>query len=241
MADVSIRDQMKNLVELQKLDAEFYQYKRDLKEKPEKIEALKVAFEGKKATCHALEEELKVKLLARKEREVDLQAKEADIVKANAQLSQLKTNKDYKAKLTEIENIKADKSLIEEKILILYDEADAINAKLQKEKDTLAGEEKNFLAEKSKIEKEVKELDEKAKALEARRKEKAKDINPRLLTQYERILKGKEGLAIVPVINNSCGGCYMNVPAQVVNEIKKHEELVSCEFCARILYTEEDL
>jgi hypothetical protein len=241
MANVSIREEMKGLVELQKTDAEFYEYKRNLKEKPEKISELNKAFEEKKAGFHALEEKLKTKQLERKEREVDLQAKEGEIAKVNAQLSQLKTNKEYKAKLSEIESLKADKSIVEEKILILYDEVDTLSEKVQKEKEILVQEEKKFLGEKSKAEQEIKELDDKMKVLESKRQQKAKEISPRILSQYERILKGKDGLAIVPVVNHSCGGCYMNVPPQLVNEIKKHEELVCCESCARILYTEADL
>ncbi|HOD12530.1 MAG TPA: C4-type zinc ribbon domain-containing protein [Candidatus Omnitrophota bacterium] len=241
MAEVLIQDQTRRLVELQKIDGEFYEYKIALREKPEKIEELKKAFEQKKTGLKDLEDRLKAKQLERKEREGDLQVKEADIAKANGQLSQLKTNKEYKAKLTEIEGHKADKSIIEEKILILFDEIDAINNKMAKEKESFGKEEKKFSDEKAAIESEIKQLEDKVKVLESQRQQKAKEIDGKLLSQYERILKGKEGLAMVPVKNNSCGGCYMNVPAQVVNEIQKHEGLVSCEFCARILYLEDSL
>ena len=52
-------------------------------------------------------------------------------------------------------------------------------------------------------------------------------------------LKGKEGLAMVPVRQNACGGCHLNLPPQVINEIQMKTELVFCESCARILYIEE--
>jgi hypothetical protein len=45
----------------------------------------------------------------------------------------------------------------------------------------------------------------------------------------------------VPVKAHACGGCFMNVPEQTINEIRMHDKIVSCEMCARILYTEEDL
>lgn len=241
MPEVSIRDQVRTLAELQKIDAEFYEQQNKLKEKPVKIDALKRAFEDKKIGCHDLEERLKKKQLERKEREGDLQAKEGEIAKANSQLSLLKTNKEYKAKLTEIESLKADKSIIEEKILILFDEVDELTVKSQKAKEILAQDEKKFLEEKGKIEADTKQLEDRVKVLEAQRQQKAKDVQPKLLSQYERILRGKEGLAMVPVVHNACGGCFMNVPPQVVNDIKKHEGLVFCESCARILYTEEDL
>jgi len=239
MAEVLIQDQIRKLADLQKLDAEFYEYKIALREKPQRIEELKAAFAQKKAGLHELEEKLKAKQLERKEREGDLLVKEGEIAKANGQLSQLKTNKEYKAKLTEIESFKADKSIIEEKILILFDEVDTVNAKIIKEKEAFAKEEKKFSDEKSVIEEEIKQLEDRVKVLESQRQQKAKEIDAKLFTQYERILKGKDGLAMVPVKNNACGGCYMSVPAQIVNEIQKHESLVFCEFCARILYLED--
>jgi len=241
MTPASMRDQIIKLVELQKFDAEIYQYNKELNEGPVRLEELKSQFETKKQILKELDDKVKAKQLERKEKEVDLKAKEDEIIKANSHLSQLKTNKEYKTKLTEIENINADKSIIEEKILILFDEVDKICAQLEKEKVSLAEEEKKYNAEKKQIEDSVKELEDKVKVLENKRKQVAADIDPNSLSRYERILKGKNGLAIVKVLNGSCTGCYMNVPAQQVNEIKKHENLIYCEMCARILYIEEDL
>ncbi|MDD3375648.1 MAG: C4-type zinc ribbon domain-containing protein [Candidatus Omnitrophica bacterium] len=241
MSEVSVKDQIKKLVDLQKIDKEIYEHKTDLKEKPEEIALVKEEFERKKNKLHVLEDQLKAKQMERKEKEVDLQAKEEIIAKSNGQLSQLKTNKEYKAKLTEMEGQKADKSIIEEKILILFDEVDAINSKIQKEKEVLVQEEKNYLAQKKTVEQMVVELEEKIKILDHKRRQITADINPESLARYERILAGKEGLAMVPVLNGSCSGCYMNVPAQKVNEIKKHDQLIYCEVCARILYIEEEL
>ncbi|MDP8263895.1 MAG: C4-type zinc ribbon domain-containing protein [Candidatus Aceula lacicola] len=241
MPEVSVRDQIKRLVELQKIDEEIYEHKKNLKEKPEEIALVKVEFERRKSGLQVLEDQLKTKQVERKGKEVDLQAKEEDILKHNGQLSQLKTNKEYKAKLTEIESLKADKSIIEEKILILFDEIDNADTSIQKEKENLVEEEKKYLAQKKEVEDMVKDLEEKVKVLDNKRKQMVGDISSESLARYERILVGKEGLAMVPVANGSCSGCYMNVPAQKVNEIQKHDQLIYCESCARILYIEEEL
>ncbi len=241
MVSISVKDQIRKLVELQKIDEEIFGHKKELKEKPASLQESKQRHEMKKEHLQESDEMVKTKQLERKEKEVDLQAKEDDIIKANSHLSQLKTNKEYKAKLTEIENIKADKSIIEEKILILFDEVDNLNKNFQEEKDALDESEKKYLDEKKQVEEEVKELEEKVKLLENKRKQMIVEIDEAILSRYERILTGKEGLAMVPVINNTCSGCYMGVPAQQVNEIKIHENLVFCETCARILYIEEEL
>jgi hypothetical protein len=238
---LSIRDQIKKLVELQKMDTEIYNYKKDLEEKPAYIAELKENFESKKARLKELEDTLKVIQVDRKSKELELKGKEDELTKANVQLSQIKTNKEYTAKLTEMENIKADKSRIEEAILMTYDESDQLKKDIEKEKGFLSEEEKKYLSEKKIVDESIKEIQEKLKLLENKRNQITPDIDKDHLARYEKILKNKEGLAMAPVHGNSCGGCFMNVPDQIINEMKMHDKLIVCEMCARILYLEDDL
>lgn len=240
MAEVSIKEQVEKLVILQKIDKKIYDLKQDAKEKPLMIEGLKEEFEGKKAHLKALEEQLKKIQLSRKECELELQTKEEAVTKANAQLSQIKTNKEYTAKMTEIASIKADQSLVEEKILISYDEADAAMAEVDKEKTIVAEEEKVFLAKKLGIEAEINGITIQIKELETKRIETAPSIDPRVLERYDRILAKKDGLAIVPIHRSNCGGCFMDVTAQAINAVKLGEDFVYCERCSRMLYLEDE-
>jgi hypothetical protein len=72
------------------------------------------------------------------------------------------------------------------------------------------------------------------------RKQAVPEIDPKILSQYERILFNRDGLAIVSVKDNSCAGCNMFVPPQVINLIKMYERIVTCEICNRILYINEE-
>ena len=239
--EVSIRDQIKKLVELQSIDVEIYNLRRDLKEKPNLVAQLKEKFEDKKADLKKFEDKLKALLLDRKAKELDLQGKESEITKNNTQLSQVKTNKEYQAKLNEIEHLKADKSIIEEKILILFDEGDTVNAAIDQEKKIVLEQEKDFFSQKKIVEETIQVIEKKLTILETQRRTITPDINPAHLSRYERILENKDGLALVPVKAHACGGCFMNVPEQVINEIKMRDRFVDCEMCARILYLEDDL
>jgi len=241
MPQVSIKDQVKKLVDLQTIDIEVYRFKGDLEEKPAHLEEIRIGYEAKKAGLKSLEDKFKIIQVDRKSKELELLSKEGDIAKSNVQLLQLKTNKEYQAKLLEIENIKADKSLIEEKILMLYDDGDKVAAEIEKEKKFLVEEENKYLEEKKQVENIVRDIEEKLKILEMKRSQAAAEIDKNSLSRYERILTNKKGLAIVPVKGNSCGGCFMNVPDQVINEIRMHDRLLNCEMCARILYLEDDL
>ncbi len=239
--NVMIRDQIKKLIELQKVDSEIHDLKGDLKEKPEFIAQLKAEFEKGRALLSGLEEKLKRIQLDRKGLELELKTKEEGITKANAQLSAIKTNKEYSAKLSEIESIKADKSVFEEKILISYDAADVVQKEIDKEKIIVGEKEIIFLSKKREVEDEVKIMEDRIKVLGSQRKQTLDGIDPNCLGRYEKILHHKDGLAIAPLKGNSCGGCFMNVTQQQINAFKMHDQLVVCEMCQRILYIEDDL
>jgi len=237
----NLKDQIKKLIELQVIDEEIFRFKRELREKPEEVEALKVEFESKKAILKTLEDKLKVIQVAQKELELDLKAKEEGISKADGSLSLLKTNKEYQARLLEIENLKADKSIVEEKILLGYDTVDAARKALETEKGVVAQYEKEYNATKKEVDDAVAILNDQVKVKESQRSRIAPEVRPDYLGRYERILKNKDGLGIVKVLDHSCGGCYMHLTEQVMNELKKYEQIISCDQCARILYLADDL
>ena len=239
--EVSVKEQIKKLVELQQVDGQMYAFKKELADKPTYIEQLKEQFENKKHKLNELEMELKAKIVERNSKESELAAKDEAISRSNTQLSQIKTNKEYTAKITEIEGIRADKSIIEEQILASYDETDELKKSIDAEKESLSKEEERYLSEKKEVEASISEIEKKIKELGEKRRQIIPGIEKENLDRYEKILSNKEGVAIVPVSGSACGGCFMNVPPQVVNEIKMGKKLIYCEMCARILYLEEDL
>jgi predicted nucleic acid-binding Zn-ribbon protein len=141
--------------------------------------------------------------------------------------------------LQQIQDSKADSSVIEDKILELFALADDVSKDVDKEKQRLKEEEKVFLEEKKKVDVRVKEIDDRLAQLDSQRKQIMPKVDPKVLSQYERILASRDGLAIVTVKGNSCGGCNMFVPPQVINLIKMYEHMITCEMCNRILYIDE--
>ena len=241
MIGASIKEQLRKLVELQKIDVDIFSFKKELNDKPVLIEELKKQFEQKKTKLKQLEDGLKILQVDQKNKEIDLKSKEDLIVKTDAQLLQLKTNKDYQTKLLEIESIKADKSIIEEKILLSYDAIDEAKKKIDQERVLVAAEEKKFLEQKRKVDDELAQVQANLQHREGDRRQILPNINPEFLARYDRILNNRDGLALVPVKNHSCGGCYMSIPDQVVNQIKMYDQIVICEMCARLLYLEDEL
>jgi predicted nucleic acid-binding Zn-ribbon protein len=236
---LDLKSQITNLVKLQVIDSEIFSLKAEKEAKPAEIKAFEAAFEAKKQSLAALEKKLLDLQKQRKDKELELAAREEEAKKLQNQLYSLKTNKEYQAMLQEIQNKKADGSVIEDQVLVLFDEADKVKEETEKEKQRLKEEEKFFLEQKKTIEDRIKEIDDRLSVLDGQRKQALTDIDPKILSQYERILANRDGLAIADVKNNSCGGCNMFVPPQVINLIRMYERIITCEICNRILYIEE--
>ena len=241
VAGQNLKEQIRKLVLLQVLDEEIFRFKRELREKPAELDALKAEFESKKIKLKSLEDKLKAIQIVQKNLELDLKVKEEGISKADASLALLKTNKEYQARLLEIENLKADKSIFEEKILMGFDDVDAARKALEAEKTTVVQYEKEFNATQKQVDDDVAVINDQLKVKESARSQLTPEIRPDHLSRYERILKNKDGMGIVKVVDHACGGCYMHLTEQVVNELKKCEEIFSCDQCARILYLADEL
>ena len=240
MQKVNVEEQLPQLMKLQALDAQLYRLRREREAKPKLIEELETRRNEEEAAVKAIEEKTKANQVKRKQRELDLSSKEEGIKKLQAQLYQLKTNKEYQTMQHEIEGQKADNSRIEDEILMLMEDAETLDKELVKEKALFAEAEKHLIEDKKKIEAEISSLDGEISNLEAQRKEVSALVDKKVLAHYEKVLANRDGLALAAVKSHSCQGCFMNLPPQVINEIKMGDKIVTCESCARILYIEKE-
>ena len=240
MPDVDLKSQISLLVKLQAVDTQIYRLQQEKQSIPLKLKELEEAFAKRKEDLTQLEKRGLDLQRQRKAKELELASKEDQAHKLQTQLYQIKTNKEYTAKLKEIEAVKADASVLEDAILVLLEEADKLNNEITKEKKLLADDENKTNAEKQKLDLRSKEIQDKLSQLDSQRKEIAGGVDTKVLTRYQRILTNRDYLAIVKVENNACQGCFMNVPPQVINLIKMYDNPVICEVCQRILYIEEE-
>ena len=145
MADINMKEQIQMLIELQGLDGEIFKRKRVIESVPGRLKQLDDELEKEKDTLKNLEEESKQIQVKRKEKEMDLEVKEAEIKKHQAQLMQVKTNKEYDALKKEIADRAADKSVLEEEIIAMLDEVDGIQKEVSRERDVVEEKKKKFV------------------------------------------------------------------------------------------------
>ncbi len=119
------------------------------------------------------------------------------------------------------------------------DQLEEENKKIIKEKEFLKLEEVNLAGEKKKLNDEAGHIKSDLENIKKDRAVLSAKVDKKILAKYERIVKNKDGLAVVPVAKDSCQGCFTILPPQVINEIKLKNQVVVCENCARILYIAE--
>lgn len=135
----NLKEQISDLLQLQKLDSEIYALKLEKDSAPEKLAQLDALFEEKKTALNTLEKASLDLQKQKKERELDIGSKEEEIKKLQGQLFKLKTNKEYQTMLQQIQGAKADISVIEDEILEIMEKVDAAKTETDKEKKTVAG------------------------------------------------------------------------------------------------------
>jgi predicted nucleic acid-binding Zn-ribbon protein len=234
--EASVAQKLKTLWNLQQIDSQLDEIQILKGELPMEVSDLEDEIAGLDTRVKKLKAVLK-----ESEQEIakmQTMAKEADanIKKYQKQLEEVRNDREYEALQKEIELAKLDIQLSEKKVR-------EAKAGLDGKKDTLAVAEAKMEAKQKELDAKKVELQsiiEKTEKEENRlrtQSEKARHgIEERLLNAYDKTRRTyRNGLSVVTVERNSCGGCFNNVPPQVRLEIGLHKKIIACEHCGRIL------
>ena len=189
--------------------------------------------EDEQKQAHDAIDELKKK---RHKLEMDVQSENDHMAKVKQKLPTVKTNKEYTAILSEVDAVKV-------KIAAFEDEELAIMETLEEKEKELPGIDARFKEEKAtyneykaKKENEAERAKKELEAVTAKREEVMQTIEPQWIRSYERVLKGREGLAVVRMQDSVCQGCFQQVLPQMVVEIRVGDIIHQCPQCSRFLY-----
>lgn len=160
--------------------------------------------------------------------------------KSTIKLSNIKSNKEYRAALKEIEDFKKGKFQTEDKAIQLMEEIEDLEKKCRENKEKQTELITKFEKGRDVISKELDGLDRELKSLEKKRDDFAKTIDQELLKRYLFLKDHKGGRAISPVVGGVCQACHMGMPPQKFNESIKGQSLLTCPNCDRIIYWGED-
>jgi predicted nucleic acid-binding Zn-ribbon protein len=230
---------LKDLLRLQDLDLKIETCRAREQQIPKQKE--KFDIQRKRLSSELEDREKVVRELLMEQRGIttEIEQKQAQIDKYQQQLFQIKKNEEYTALLHEIELLKKQIGLKEERIITLMVEVDEAKARLEEDKKRIQVEQDEIDRQCADIDAELAEAQKARRGLEDERAPIAKQIEPSLMSRYNRIRASKKtGPAVVPLNGEVCSGCHMHVTAQMVNEVlggKPH----ACHHCGRILYSDD--
>jgi predicted nucleic acid-binding Zn-ribbon protein len=172
----------------------------------------------------------------RKKCEGDIQVQEQKISKLKDQMVTAKTNEQYRAFQHEIEYCQKEIRKLEDRILELMGESEPLDKNVKAAETALKAEKAQVEAEKNQA-RERTAVDQKAQSeLQAERASIAQSITPAAYQNYERVRKGRKGIAVAEVVGGRCTACHIALRPQYFQDLKRGEKILSCESCQRILY-----
>ncbi len=173
--------------------------------------------------------------------ESDLLVNQGRIAKSQEKLRSVKTNKEYQSGLKEIDDLSAIGSKIEDEILAGMEQVEAGSASVKEHQDRLNAQAGLIRAEKESVLQDAELARQRLEALRADADALGGRISAEALALYRRVkAKKANGVAICSVSASVCGGCHVNIPPQMYNDLQRVDRLKNCPNCERIIYWDED-
>jgi predicted nucleic acid-binding Zn-ribbon protein len=239
--DYSMHEKIMALYELQKIDSKIDEINKIKGELPLEVEDLEDEIAGLTTRIENINAEIEELTDLTKQSKREIEEAKMKIAKYTEQQNNVRNNREFDALTKEIEYQELEIQLAEKRLKEYS--ADVRNKKRVVEEAEALAADRNI-----DLEAKRKELDgieaETAKEVEALNAQQAKAqavIDDRLLTAYNRIRSNvHNGLAVVTIKRDACGGCYNRIPPQRQVEVRQGKKIIVCEYCGRILVAEPE-
>jgi predicted nucleic acid-binding Zn-ribbon protein len=235
---MSVREQIDILVKLQAIDSEMNEINRMLAGVSEKTDKLNSELEEQETTLNEFVAELAETQKKYRSLESNVNDNIPKIEKSKERLSTVKTNKEYQSLLKEIEDLTAMNSQFEDQMLECLEQIDLAEVRLKEKEEAVKITKVQVDHEREKIEKEAENGRQVLEKLKKDWQHVFHTVDPDFMARFDQVRKQVGNHTIARVIQSVCGGCNMNIPPQMYNELQRCEKLMFCPHCERIIYTD---
>ena len=233
--------QLQHLIELQKFDQRIFQILDQQKKTPDLLQAAESPLRALLGRLQILKTEGESLAKQHRNAERELSVHDDQLQKIRARLSELKTNKEYQAHLFEIEVARKKKDALEEVVLEIMERIDQNTQSVREIEQQMEEAKKIFETEKAKLESHLANLAAELTELDRQQKNLSESLERPLLSRYNRLKTLRKGFAVAQVREGACTGCRLQLPPQLVAEVKRGDQLLDCSYCHRILYVADQL
>ena len=239
-ADVAIEKRLIALYTLQSVDSEIDKIRIIRGELPQAVQDLEDEIAGLNTRIENFNAEIKDTEAANKARNAEMAEHEEQIKKYQKQQDNVRNNREFESLNKEFEFQNLEIQLCERKNREGAAHVKELKQHIDAAKVLLSNREKDLEAKREELTSIAAETEKDEERLRKKSKEQEQYIDERYLTAYKRIRgAARNGLAVVQIDRDSCGGCFSNIPPQRQMEIKMHKKVIVCENCGRILVDDD--
>ena len=238
--EVTIEQKLIALYSLQQIDSQVDRIRIVRGELPLEVQDLEDEIAGLETRISNYQEETDSMKKQITEKKSAIKESEAMIKKYEQQQNDVRNNREYDSLSKEIEFQTLEIQLGEKRIKEFTFKLDTIKEEINKSKEVLNERKSDLEAKKTELSDIVADTQKDEDALMKKSIENQKYIEDRLLNAYQRIRKNaRNGLAVVHIERDACGGCFNKIPPQSQLDIRMHKKIIVCEYCGRIIVDEE--
>lgn len=238
--EMSVEQKLQALYELQTTLTAIDEKRALRGELPLEVQDLEDEIAGLDTRIEKIDTEIKEFQSAITMKKSEVQEAQANLERYNNQLNEVRNNREYDSLSKQIDYERLEVELCNKKIKEATDQVAYRTNDLEIAKTEREERQKDLDEKKSELEDILAETREEETMLKERAKDLEVKIEPRLLSSFKRIRKSaRNGLGIVYVQRDACGGCFNKIPPQRQLDIKMHKKIIVCEYCGRILIDPE--
>jgi predicted nucleic acid-binding Zn-ribbon protein len=238
--EISVEERLRALYSLQMVDSEIDKIKTLRGELPLEVQDLEDDIAGLETRLGNLREEVVVldKSVLKKHNEIS--DSEALIKKYEEQQKNVRNNREFDSLSKEIEYQNLEIELFNKKIKEFNIQIEEKNAAIHESEAMLSERKLDLENKRSELDEIILDTQKEEEGLYKKLEKVQSIIEERLLTAYKRIRSNaRNGLAVVPIQRDACGGCFNQIPPQRQLDIKSRKKIIVCEYCGRILVDDE--
>jgi predicted nucleic acid-binding Zn-ribbon protein len=234
--DLSVEEKLKALYSLQKVNSEIDKIRTLRGELPLEVQDLEDEIAGLQTRVEKYQDEVKNLESAVATKKNEIVEAQSLIDKYKEQQNNVRNNREFESLGKEIEYQTLEIELCEKRIKEFANQSKEKNDVIEESKKTLDERTNDLNEKKSELDEIIKDTEKEEELLLKKREDYEAIIEERLLTAYKKIRKNaRNGLAVVTVERDACGGCFNKIPPQRQLDIRSRKKIIVCEYCGRIL------
>lgn len=233
--------QLSLLVQLQQLDLKLHDLEKQQQQIPKRLHAAQSPVDEARKRAEDLKPLLETIAAQRRSSEDDLSAHESHVQKMRGRLNELKTNKEYQAHLFELELANKKKDGLEERVLLAMERGEEKRKELDEVENLLQELTQTLEREKGELDDLSAKLAEEVVRIEQEKQSLIASLEKRVHHRYSMLKSSMKLVVVATVQGETCQGCQLQIPPQLVASVKRADDLLTCPYCHCILYYEAAL